>query len=580
MAVDSARQPRSVRIANISGFYGDRQAAARDVLAGPEPVDVITGDYLAELTMLLLWKQQRKDADAGYARTFLAQMEDVLGQCLARGIKVVVNAGGANPHGCASALRRMADQAGLSVKIAVVDGDDLLPNIDRLRREGCDLRHLDTDAPLASATARLVTANAYLGAFGIARGLEAGADVVITGRVTDASLVVGTAAWWHGWQPDNLDALAGAVAAGHVIECGPQATGGNYCYPEELPDQRYPGFPIAEVEADGSCVITKQPGTGGAVTIGTITAQLLYEIQSHAYAGPDVTTRLDTTTLSQVGPDRVRLTGTRGEPPTGLLKVALNLSAGWRNTMGLLIVGLNREAKAHRAISMLGEILGGWDQFEAVDVRHIGDELRVTVKDPDRQKVGRRFSGAVIELLLASYAGACTTTPPSDAIEYGVYWPALVPASSVEHTVWLPDGTNEIIPTAAHLTVTTLPTSTPKAWTGSGGGLLDAPLGAVAGGRSGDKGGNANVGLWTQNDASYAWLVDALTVERFKQLLPEAALLDVHRYLLPNLRAVNFVIIGLLGEGVASSTRADPQAKGLAELVRAAHLPIPMELLS
>ncbi|MCU1624288.1 MAG: exopolyphosphatase [Frankiales bacterium] len=578
MALEQTIEPRPVRIANISGFYGDRRAAASDIVRGPERVDVLTGDYLAELTMLLLWKQRRKDPVAGYARTFLAQMEDVLGECLDRGIRVVVNAGGVNPHGCAEALRELARRTGLSPQIAVVEGDDLLPRVDELQRQGCDFHHLDTGAPLSSTRAQLVTAHAYLGAFGIARGLAADADVVITGRVTDASLVVGTAAWWHGWKADDLDALAGAVVAGHVIECGPQATGGNYCFQEELPDLRYPGFPIAEVAADGSAVITKQPGTGGAVTVGTVTAQLLYEIQSPAYAGPDVVARLDTTTLTQVGPDRVQLSGTRGEPPSGELKVALNLSAGWRNTMGLMIVGLDREAKARRAIAMLGEVLGGWEQFADVDLRQVGDELRVTVKDPDHDKVGRRFSGAVIELLLASYAGAWTTTPPSDAVEYGVYWPALVPAAAVEHAVVLPDGTREVIPAEARGAAIVPQPQQPAAWLGTGP-VAEAALGEVAGGRSGDKGGNANVGLWTREDASYSWMVQALTVERFVQLLPEAAGLEVRRHVLPNLRALNFVVVGLLGEGVASSTRPDPQAKGLAEQVRAARLPIPMELL-
>jgi hypothetical protein len=351
-----------------------------------------------------------------------------------------------------------------------------------------------------------------------------------------------------------------------------------------VPDLRYPGFPVAEVAADGSSVITKQPGSGGAVTVGTVTAQLLYEIQSPAYAGPDVVARLDTTEITQLEPDRVQLRGTRGEAPSGQLKVALNLAAGWRNTMGLQIVGLQREAKAHRALTLLGEVLGGWEQFAEVDVRHVGEELRITVKDPDRDKVGRRFSSAVVELLLASYAGACTTTPPSDAHEYGVYWPTLVPADVVEHAVVLPDGTRELIlpapaRTAAAAALESATVSVRDRWCGDGP-VVEGALGLVAGGRSGDKGGNANVGLWTRDDASFSWLLETLTVQRFTQLLPEAAGLEVRRYVLPNLRALNFVVVGLLGEGVASSTRPDPQAKGLAEQVRAAYLPIPMALLS
>ncbi|MCU1380014.1 MAG: exopolyphosphatase, partial [Acidimicrobiales bacterium] len=383
---------RAVRIANVSGFYGDRLAAAREMLDGPDPIDVLTGDYLAELTMLILWKARRKDPTTGYATTFVRQMEQVMGTALSRGIRVVTNAGGLNPHGLAEQLHEVAGRLGLSPRIAVVEGDDLLG-----RLAGEDLTHLDTGQKLAEAGVEPVTANAYLGGWGIAAALAADADIVVTPRVTDAALVVGPAAWWHGWGRQDWDRLAGAVVAGHVIECGPQATGGNYSFAvTELPDARYPGFPIAEVADDGSSVITKQPGTGGAVTVGTVTAQLLYEIAEPAYANPDVVARFDTIDIAQEDPDRVRLSGIRGEPPSGRIKVALNYPGGWRNTMTLGITGLDIEAKAERALAMLAGILGGWDQFAAHDVTLVRTDeraiahLRITVKDPDPDKVGRR----------------------------------------------------------------------------------------------------------------------------------------------------------------------------------------------
>ena len=431
-----------------------------------------------------------------------------------------------------------------------------------------------------------VTANAYLGGFGIARALAAEADVVITGRVTDASLVVGPAAWWHGWAPHDLDALAGAVVAGHVIECGTQSTGGNYSFAdEEIPDLRYPGFPIAEVTADGSSVITKQPGTGGVVTLGTVTAQLLYEIAEPDYANPDVVARFETIELDQVGPDRVRISGVRGMLPSGRLKVALNYPGGWRNTMTMVLTGLDQDAKAARATALLGEVLGGWDGFDDVDIRRVGSELRITVKSTDRATVGRAFSNSVMELLLASYAGAYTTTPPTDATEYGVYWPTLIPADAVTHTVVLPDGTRvTVAPPPAGSAITVDRTATVEASPVDGpdthGPPEAAPLGVVCGGRSGDKGGNANVGLWARTDEAYRWMASYLTVDRFRQLLPEAAELEVRRFDLPNLRALNFVVVGLLGEGVAASTRPDPQAKGLAEHVRAQVVDIPVTLLT
>ena len=334
---------RPVRIANCSGFYGDRFSAAREMLAGP--IDVLTGDYLAELTMLILWKARRKDESLGYATTFLRQMQDVLGTCLERGIKVVANAGGLNPEGLAAKITELAPDA----RVAYLTGDDLAPAVKDLQAEGHEFTNLDTGVPLAKAELPVVTANAYLGGWGIAAALQAGADIVICGRVTDASLVTGPAAWWHGWARDDWDALAGAVAAGHVIECGPQATGGNYSFLDEITDRRYPGFPIAEVAADGSSVITKHDGTGGLVSVGTVTAQLLYEIGEPAYLNPDVTAHFDTIQLERQGPDRVTLTGTRGSPPTDDLKVALNMLGGYRNTMTMVITGLDVEQKAEHA---------------------------------------------------------------------------------------------------------------------------------------------------------------------------------------------------------------------------------------
>jgi hypothetical protein len=588
---DGVRRP--LVVANCSGFLGDRIAAAREVLAGPSPVDVLTGDYLAELTMLILWKARQKDPSLGYATTFLRQMDDVLGTCLERGIKVVANAGGLNPHGLADALRALGDRLGLAPAIAVVDGDDLVDRLAELQAAGEDLAHLDTGRPLRDAGAAPVTANAYLGAWGIADALAAGADVVVCPRVTDASLVVGPAAWWHGWDRTDWDRLAGAVVAGHVLECGPQATGGNHPFLDELPDDRYPGFPLAEVAADGSCVITKQPGSGGAVTVGTVTGQLLYEIAEPAYAGPDVVTRFDTITLDAAGPDRVRISGVRGEPPSDRLKVAINLPGGFRNSMTMVITGLDVERKAARAETMLWDVLGGRDQFAAVDVQLLRTDqpdaptnaqataqLRVTVKDPDATLVGRRFANAVVELSLASYAGFHTTTPPGAETAYGVYWPTLVPASVVEHAVLRPDGTRVIVPhtvaRGAVATVAAVPS--PAAWA-HGGDTARLPLGTVCGARSGDKGGNANVGVWARTDAAHRWLTAFLTVERFRELLPEAELLDVHRYELPGLRALNFVVVGILGEGVASSTRPDPQAKGLGEWLRSRLVDVPTSLL-
>ena len=644
-----SQSARPVRIANASGFYGDRLAAMREVIDGG-PVDVVTGDYLAELTMLILWKARRKDPSAGYARTFLTQLEQVLGTALDRGIRIVTNAGGLNPSGLADRIGELAARLGLAPKVAWIDGDDLTGRITELLEAGHDLAHLDTGRPLRGSGVVPVTANAYLGGWGIAAALAEGADIVVCPRVTDASLTAGPAAWWHGWDRAHFDQLAGAVAAGHVIECGPQATGGNYPWPEEIRDHRRLGYPIAEVAADGSSVITKHPGTGGVVSVGTVTAQLLYEIAGPDYANPDVVAHFDTIRLAADGPDRVRISGTRGSPPSGRLKVAINYSGGYRNTVTLVLTGLDIEAKAAAAEARLFDALGGKDAYDEVDVLLLRFDrpdaptnaqatahLQVTVKDRDADRVGRRFSNAATELYLGGYAGFHTAAPPGDASEFGVYWPALVPAEVVSQRLVLPDGRVQVIAHTAAGAATapaelalpippaspalpTPPTAAPcapPAASASGSpaeavgqapvdpaggaahgtvrdddldldsgrraeraaGVVRAPLGLVCGARSGDKGGNANVGLWTRGPAEFAWLREYLTTAKFRELLTEAAGLPVDRYELPNLRALNFVITGLLGNGVADAARPDPQAKGLGEYIRSRHVDLPAEFI-
>jgi hypothetical protein len=581
----------AVRIANCSGFYGDRLAAAREMVDGG-PIDFLTGDWLAELTMLILAKNMMRDPAAGYARTFVTQMEQVMGDCLDRGIKVVSNAGGLSPAGCADAVAEVAAKLGLDPVIAYVEGDNLVPRLEELRSAGVGFSHLETGEPLGDRA--VLTANAYLGGWGIAEALAQGADIVVTGRVTDAALVVGPAAWRHGWQRDDWDALAGAVVAGHVIECGAQATGGNYSFFTEIPGLEHPGFPIAEVASDGSCVITKHPDHGGQVSIGTVTAQLLYEIGGPAYFNPDVTARFDSIQLDDDGPDRVRITGVKGDSPPATTKVALNYQGGWRSTTTLLLTGLDVEDKAALVErSLWSAVPGGRDAFDSVDVSLIrtdkpdpatneeaGAQLRITVKDGDERKVGRAFSSRITELALASYPGLYGGGPSSGAQAYGVYWPAVVPASLVWQEVVV-GGKRSIVDPVLPPDPPVV-TSVPEVVFEVGlppGPTVRAPLGRVFGARSGDKGGNANLGVWARSDPAYRWLADWLTVERLQALLPETAPLPVHRYELPNIRALNFVVVGLLGEGVAASSRQDAQAKSLGEWLRARIVDMPQELL-
>ncbi|WP_370665242.1 acyclic terpene utilization AtuA family protein [Streptomyces sp. IBSBF 2507] len=555
-----------LRVGNASGFYGDRFSAMREMLTGGE-LDVLTGDYLAELTMLILGRDRLKDPEAGYARTFLRQLEECLGLARERGVRIVANAGGLNPAGLADAVRALADRLGIPVRVAHVEGDDL-----------------------GAAHPGALAAHAYLGGFGIAACLRAGADVVVTGRVTDAALVTGPAAAHFGWAPTEYDRLAGAVVAGHLLECGAQATGGNYSFFQDG-DVRRPGFPLAELHADGTSVITKHDGTGGFVDVGTVTAQLLYETGGARYAGPDVTARLDTVRLGQEGPDRVRVEGVRGEAPPPTLKVGLNRLGGFRNEVAFVLTGLDIEAKAalvraqlEPALAKIADVrweLARTDRPDAATEETASALLRLVVRDADQQVVGRALSGAAIELALAGYPGFHVLAPPGKGAPYGVFEDVYVPHGAVDHVAVLHDGRRvSVAPPPAQDTVVLaqvpeppLPQPLPP------GPVRRAPLGLVAGARSGDKGGDANVGVWARTDDAWRWLAHELTADRFCELIPEARDLPVTRHQLPNLRALNFVVEGILGEGVAAQARFDPQAKALGEWLRARHLDIPESLL-
>ena len=581
-----------LRIANCSGFYGDRISAAREMVEGG-PIDVLTGDWLAELTMLILARARARNPALGYARSFLTQMEQVLGTCLDRGIKIVSNAGGLAPQACAEGVADVARRLGLAPTVAYVNGDDLLARLGDLATAGRGLVHAETGEPLED-TSSFLTANAYLGCFGIVEALTRGADVVVTGRVTDAAIVCGPAAWHHGWARDDWDALAGAVVAGHVVECGAQVTGGNYSFFTEVPGMARVGFPWVEVAEDGSSVVGKHDGTGGQVSIGTVTSQLLYEIAAPAYLGPDVTARFDTIRLDEVGPDRVRISGVRGEPPPPTLKVATNELGGYRQDLTVAITGLDVEAKARlveeafwRACPVAPE------EFARVTTRLVRTDKpdpatneeavalwRLTLKDPDEAKVGRGVANAVVELALSTIPGFFILgSAPGPGSPFGVYRPALVGADLVPQYVTMLGGATHVVDSVAPAGAARVePAPGPDA-PAPRGPTVRAPLGAVVGARSGDKGGHANLGVFARGDAAWVWLDGFLTVERLRELLPEAAGLAVDRYRLPALRALNFVLHDLLEEGVAASSRQDAQAKGLGEWLRCRVVDVPASLL-
>lgn len=586
MSTTDRRGTDKVIIANCSGFFGDRVSAAKEMVKGG-PIDFLTGDYLAELTMAILFRTRMKDPNGGYVPTFLRQVEQVMGECLEKKIRIVSNAGGLNPKGLAAELKKIAEALGLNPKIAYIEGDDLMPRLADLQAEGESFTHLDKGIALKDSKAMTISANAYLGCWGIVKALEEGADIVVGGRIADASVVVGPAAWWFGWNRDDWDRIAGASTAGHIIECGAQATGGNYAFIDEVPDFRRVGFPIAEIRGDGSFVITKHPGTGGLVSVDTVKAQLLYEIREPRYLTPDAAARFDTIRISQEAKDRVKVEGVRGEPPTATAKVCINTLGGYRNSMTVILTGLDIEKKARIVEDALFDALGGKDQFEVCNVQLVRSDkedpatneesfayLRITVLDKDQKKVDR-ISSKVVELALANIPGFVGTAPPAKGTPAIVYWPALVSSSRVSQKVVIDEQEFVVectMPVQGFPQIEPLKADIPASPMGK---TVKVAFGRAFAARSGDKGGNANLGVWAKTTEGYAFLRDFLTTDRLKAMLKDLSPYEIERYELPNLLALNFYIRGILGEGAAASLRMDAQAKTLGEYLRARMVELP-----
>ena len=580
-------------IGNCSGFYGDRLSAAKDMVDGG-PIDVLTGDYLAELTMTILYNQrmQRGD-DQGYVGTFLKQFRDVAKTCQEKNIKIVTNAGGLNPSSMAKQIEEITAELNLNLKVAYIDGDDLIPRFEELKAANEPLNNIEKGISLHDYEKKPLTANAYFGAWGIKEALDSGADVVVCPRVTDAAVVIGPAAWKYNWSRDNYDALAGALAAGHIIECGAQATGGNYSFFQEVPSFFNIGYPIAEIYEDGSFTITKHPDTGGLVSIGTVTAQLLYEIGSPAYINPDVIGHFDTLKMKQEAEDRVFVSGCRGSSAPKTHKVCVNLAGGFRNGTEILLTGIDIEEKAKLVTDLIFENVGGKEQFDHVDVQLIRTDhqnpnsneeaqasLRISVMSQNPDLVGRLFSAKIVELGLASIPGY-TGRSGIPSGPYIQYWPALIDSKFIKEKVHIDGKTIEIEPTSQmdfeeiyyqkEQYQNVLPNfeKTSK-----------IKFGQLYGTRSGDKGGCANLGVWAKNEDTYAYLYDFLTVDKLKELLPDLKKFKIERYELPNILSLNFYVHDILQDGVSSSTRLDGQAKSLGEYLRAKDIEAPDFLIN
>ncbi len=582
-----------IRIANCSGFYGDKLSAAKDLVDGG-PIDVLTGDYLAELTMTILFNQKlKRGEDKGYVGTFLKQIKDIAKDCKEKNIKVVTNAGGLNPSSMANEIEKILKDQSIDLKVAYLEGDDLMPRMDELSNNGEEFTNMDKDKPLQESGHHILTANAYLGAWGIKEALDLGADIVVCPRVTDAAVVIGPAAWKFNWKRDDYDALAGALAAGHIIECGCQATGGNYAFFKEVPSFDNVGYPIAEIKSDGSFYITKHENTGGLVSKGTVTAQLLYEISSPAYINPDVVAHFDTLKIEDISTNRVYVSGCRGSSPPNKHKVCINLAGGFRNGMEIILTGLDIEEKAEVFINTLFNSVGGKDQFDEVDINlhktHKDNpssneeamaSLVISVKSKNPDLVGRLFSAKIIELALANIPGFFAQGGVKSNGPVIVYWPALVNSKYIKEIVHIDNKKIEVTPTSQLNFEETYYQREPNIIDEVElKDMIDIPFGKIFGTRSGDKGGCANLGVWAKNSKAYSYLYKYLTNEKLKELLPDLAEYKIDRYELNNINALNFYIHGILEDGISSNNRKDGQAKSLGEYLRAKLISVPSSIM-
>ena len=580
----------TIKIANCSGFYGDRLSAAKEMVDGG-PIDVLTGDYLAELTMAILYGQKiQRGEKAGYVGTFLKQLKQIASSCSEKNIKVVSNAGGLNPKSMAEEVKNILDSEGLNLKVAYIDGDDFMDKFDELKKNGEELKNLDTGVSLFKQSLPAVSANYYLGCWGIKKALDEGADIVICPRVTDAALVMGPAAWKFNWSRDDYDELAGSLAAGHIIECGAQATGGNYSFFKEVPSFQNVGFPIAEIEESGNFKIYKHKGTGGLVSTGTVTAQLLYEISSPKYLSPDVIAHFDSLKIEDLGDDKVFISNVKGSPPTNKHKACINLAGGYKNSMELIVTGLDIEEKAKIFTDELFRSLGGKDEFNDVSIQLIRTDkkepltneeamaiLKIDVKSSSPEKVGRIFSAKVIELALANYPGWTAQSEIKQASPFISYWPALVDSKNVEEKLHI-SNKSKVIEIVKHeeqpinLEKINIDEYISK-------DIEKINFGRIFGTRSGDKGGCANLGVWAKDASSYSYLYHFLTVEQLKKLLPDLECFEIERYELPNIFALNFYVKGILENGVSSNNRKDGQAKSLGEYLGTKLIDCPKEFI-
>jgi Acyclic terpene utilisation family protein AtuA len=588
---------KSVRIGNAQAFWGDRNDAAAHMLAREPELDYLTLDYLAEVSMSILAMQRERDPAAGFAREFVEVVHSLAPYWAAGGkCRVITNAGGLNPRGCAEACRDAIEQAGCrALKIAVVSGDDILEIVRLAEKNSAssDFRNLDTSEPLSKVYDRLVTANAYLGAAPIVEALAKGADIVITGRVADPSLTLGPAIHHFGWNESDLDQLAGATVAGHLIECGTQVTGGISTDWLDVPDAAHIGFPIVEIAADGSCIVTKPRGTGGRVTDMTVKEQLLYEIGDPAnYLSPDVAVSFLTLRVDDLGDNRVRVSGAKGKPRPEKLKVSATYRDGYRSAGTLTIIGRDAATKSQRVGELVLERVRGSGysvRDSMIECLGTGDATVIGAQNKEQHADG--FGETVLRIAIETdsrEAAECfslelmpfITAGPQGTTGYAEgrprvhpvfrYWPCLIERDAVAPTVEVFSSSaaskapSPKTPCKSPAGTSTAKNSSPKPLNNPPTHLYDI---AIA--RSGDKGTSATIGVIARTPNDWKRLQTWLTADRVAEFFAPLQIESVDRYELPNLGALNFVVHGVLRR----SLRTDAQGKALGQILLEMQLP-------
>lgn len=590
---------RTIRIGNAGGYWGDDLGALeRQLLGGP--LDYVSIDFLAEITMSIMQKQRAKDPTSGYARDFVGQMKKLLPEVVRRGVRIITNAGGINPVGCAQAILALAKEQGLSLKVGIVHGDDMMPVIAELSRKGVAMRNMDNDAPFASVQERVTSANAYFGAWPVVEALRQGAQIIVTGRVTDTGITLAPMIHEFGWGAGDWDRLACGIVAGHIIECGAQATGGNFTNWKSVQSFTSVGYPIVEVHEDGTFVVTKHAGSGGRVSIGTVKEQLVYEMgDPRGYITPDVVADFGTIHLDADGQDRVRVSGIKGRRATDLLKVSMSYSAGHKASGGIFVSGPDAIEKARAFGRIFWERLGGGAEATLTELvgydssfPDAGPErpdpwevlLRLGVRDSDFRKV-EAFSKLLPSLILSGPPGATVTGGRPPVSEVMAYWPCLIPRELIRAVVEThgTDGSKVqadldwpiLAPERALYAIPQGPTTYPTT-----GPMTEVLLSTLVFGRSGDKGDTANIGVLARSPEVYAWMVEYLTTERLKDYFKTLCHGDIVRYEVPNLLGLNFLLHHSLGGGGTLSLHVDAQGKTFFPTLSRMRVKVPSDLLS